>query len=205
MYIKALLDGLFDIPESETQAIRKQLWTAHETQGLAPLYASLQQIDPEAAAHISCNDSHRILRALEIFHLTGKPISKHWSEQQSNDIFRPFRILVDAPRDVLYAKINQRVDEMVCGGLIEEIQSILSKGYSWEAAGFNSVGYKEFRPYFESGLDLRQCVEQTQQHTRNYAKRQFTWYRKCIFHLTIPSSEISISTISKKIKDFLGV
>lgn len=212
MYIKSLLEGLFNMPardlETETgldaQAVRQQLRSVCEANGLASLYAELLRIDPDAAAKISSSDSHRILRALEIYNLTGKPISKHWREQQSNAAFQPFRILVDAPRDVLYSRINQRVEDMVQNGLPDEIQIILNKGYSWDAAGFNSVGYKEFRPYFEARLPLRQCVEQTQQHTRNYAKRQCTWYRKCTFHLTIPCSEISISTIGNKIKDFMG-
>jgi tRNA dimethylallyltransferase len=199
LYIKALLEGLFkaDIHDPE---IRDILNKDLAEKGLGLLYEELLHIDADAAAKISCNDRQRILRALEVHRVTGYPISEHWKKQSRESQYIPFRILLDEERTILYKRIDTRILAMVNAGLVDEIQAILAKGYQWSDPGFTSVGYKEFKPFFDQGKTLDVCLALAQQHTRNYAKRQITWYRKCSFNLAGTPSSIRLDSVEELIK-----
>lgn len=201
LYIKALLEGLFEL-EADTTEHRIMLQQEAEMLGMDGLYTQLKLIDAEAAAKINCKDKQRILRALEVYRATGIPMSEHWKQQSHYHRFRAYRILVNEERSVLYQRINQRVCTMLEKGLIAEIRALAERGISLTAPGFNSVGYKEFIPYLTGDVSLPECTQQAQQHTRNYAKRQYTWYRKCNFHLAEPLKEISINNVITKIEDY---
>lgn len=203
LYVKVLLEGLFqdDIQDKE---IRKELENEYNTKGLAVLYEELTQIDSLSANKLSSNDKHRILRALEVYRSTGIPISEHWSNQSRVNFFNPFRILLNEDRATLYNRIDQRIIDMVKKGLIEEIKSLLESGFSLDNPGFNSVGYKEYKPYIENDIDLDKCVEMAQKHTRNYAKRQITWYRKCTFNLAESYSSINIRSVGELINSYFN-
>jgi tRNA dimethylallyltransferase len=202
LYIKALLEGLFKGDSADAE-VRKQLETDIVDKGLGALYLELQKVDIVAAEKLNCNDKQRILRALEVYRSTGIPISAHWLAQETKRELIPFRILLDEDRAILYNRIDKRVNEMIERGLVAEINNVLTSGYCWSDTGLNSVGYKEFKPYFENKLSTQDCISLAQQHTRNYAKRQFTWYKKCTFNLAGRQSSVSISDIAKKIKVFL--
>lgn len=171
--------------------------------GLPCLYSELQKSDPDTAAKVSSNDKQRILRALEVLRATGIPISTHWKNQVRTGRYQTCRFYLEEDRDVLYKRINQRVLKMLDNGLLEEIASVLEMGYNWNAPGFNTVGYKEFKEYFRSSNSLAQCTELAQQHTRNYAKRQITWYKKCTFDLSGRQNQINIKYVAQEIRKYL--
>lgn len=198
LYVGSLLRGLFELPPIDS-SIREKLKERMEEHGQDSLYRDLQKIDPGFAHSISSHDKQRILRGMEVFLGTGKTISAHWQEQQSPSRYDTFRILIDPPRELLYDRINKRMRQMVDSGLLEEIKKLLSMGFSGSSPGLNSLGYKEFLPYLQSGLELDVCLDNAAQHSRNYAKRQATWYRKHKFDLTITDDSISISTIKRSI------
>jgi len=200
LYIRSALLGLFQHPPIPDE-IRKNLLARLEESGLEELYRELILFDPDFAAKISSNDKQRILRGLEVYQATGIPISIHWKNQHSTPVYQPFRILISEKREILYERINARVTRMLKQGLLDEITSLLNMGYDFSCPALNTLGYKEFRSWFESSTSLKDCSELVCQHTRNYAKRQCTWYRKYIFDLEYNQTEF-LKNISKII-DFI--
>lgn len=194
LYIRSLLEGLFEhpiIPTSIREGLKKEL----RERGLAALYQELQELDPDFATRISNSDSQRILRGLEIYRATGKSISAHWAEQSKTSRYQALRILITRERAELYSAINQRINTMLSQGWMAEIEGLLAKGYAWDTPGLKTMGYKEFRPYFEGRDSLENCAALAAQHHRNYAKRQFTWYRKINFNLTYSPKCFNLSEI----------
>jgi len=199
LYIRSLLEGLFELPELPGE-IRAELKCQLQEKGLASLYSELKNIDPKFAAKISDNDPQRTLRGLEVALATGKTITHHWQQQQRMMNYLPYKIVVSQPRKQLYERINSRVNEMLEQGLIDEIAKLRDLGYTELSPGLNSLGYKEFLPLFAGTATLPECTVLAAQHHRNYAKRQLTWYRKCTFDLTYDPNEVTISEIIKRIK-----
>lgn len=207
LYIKALLEGVCELPPIP-KSIKKELKAELDAAGedipkrqlvLAELYSRLKEVDADFAFRISANDPQRIIRGLEVYLATGVPLSVHWRNQQSAQDMKAFRILILPPRDQLYAKINSRFDEMLAKGLIDEIKAVLDRGYSWQDAGLNSLGYKEFQDFLEGRIKLDEAKELAAQHTRNYAKRQTTWYRKIEFDLTSEDKGLNISVLRTRL------
>lgn len=199
LYVKALLEGLFEHPPIDP-ALKTKLKQELQQRGTEAMYKKLQAIDPTFADKISAHDPQRILRGLEVFEATGRTLSQHWSEQQHRQRYKALRILVNPERDLLYQSINDRMQKMLARGLIAEIESLLARGYTWTDPGLNSLGYKEFKDYFTKAKTIAQCAQIAAQHHRNYAKRQVTWYRKQKFDLTISPESVSLSDILRVIK-----
>ncbi|MDY0299815.1 MAG: tRNA (adenosine(37)-N6)-dimethylallyltransferase MiaA [Candidatus Cloacimonadaceae bacterium] len=199
LYLRSLLEGLFEHPPIDSK-IREQLKKELCELGIAHLYERLEIVDPVFASRISATDVQRILRGLEIHSATGLTISQHWQKQLKQTRYNAFKIFVCPNRDDLYAKINARVEKMLNDGLIDEIDTLLKMGFSWNDYGLNTMGYKEFKPYFSGKSSLLECAENTAQHHRNYAKRQLTWYRKSRFDLTIDSYSFSLSDVLGEIQ-----
>jgi len=198
LYVKSLLHGLFELPEIDPQ-IRTTLKRRLDSVTIDQLYKELHTCDPVFASGISVNDTQRILRGLEVFMATGKNISDHWKEQATKSKYTPYRILMDIPRDILYSRINHRLGKMIASGLLQEISDLFTRGFTHSDPGLNSLGYKEFMPYL-SGIDtLESCLDKAKQYSRNYAKRQCTWYRKYDFNLTITNPDYNISEIRSPI------
>jgi len=148
-YIKALLEGIFKAPFIQKE-IREKLIQTSEEKGSEFLYEYLKEIDPSSAERTNPNDLHRIIRALEIYETTGKTITQLWQENPSDkNKFKTFNILISENREILYKRINNRVDEMLKDGLLDEMKELLGKGYNEKSPGMNTVGYKELFPYFE--------------------------------------------------------
>lgn len=198
LYIQSLLYGLFEHPPIDP-TIRTELKVKYANSGIAPLYELLKQIDPAVANRLSENDPQRILRALEIYIGTGITLSQHWESQNRDLRYKTYRILVQRDREELYQRINHRLSEMIEQGLLQEIEGLLKQGYTWDSPGLNSLGYKEFRPYFEDGISMVACSHLAAQHHRNYAKRQLTWYRKITFDLTLHPSQVNLSSVLRAI------
>jgi len=177
MYIQALLDGFFE-PQARDKALQRQLKRRARERGSEALYAKLQRIDPERAAQLHPNDAHRIVRALEVFYATGQKFSDLQRQPRvpADFDFRQFGLAW--PREHLYARIEQRVEEMLQQGLEREVRALLARGISPETNALQTVGYKEMIQYIRGEIDFDEAVQQIKQHTRNYAKRQLTWFRK---------------------------
>ncbi|MDO9578811.1 MAG: tRNA (adenosine(37)-N6)-dimethylallyltransferase MiaA [Candidatus Cloacimonadales bacterium] len=202
-YVKALMEGIFQSP-NVPQEIREKLKEQAAEKGSEFLHQKLQQIDPDSAIRANPNDLNRIIRALEVYEFTGKTITQLWQENPAEKKnFRFLNLLLTDEREKIYSRINQRVDEMMAAGLLDEAANLLQKGFAKTSPGLNTVGYKELIPYFENGVSLDVCSDAIKQHTRNYAKRQMTWYRKVVFDLTIAASGISFYAINKVIDEFL--
>lgn len=212
LFIKSLLEGICELPhiaKSIKAGLREHLSEVKADpesyrQRLEQLYTELSEVDPVFAAKVSPNDSQRIIRGLEVFRGTGIPLSTHWQNQNQESLYQSFRILINPPRTSLYERINSRFDQMIAAGLIDEISGLLKRGFTFDDPGLNSLGYKEFRPYFEGSGGLEECVQLAAQRSRNYAKRQMTWYRNCEFDLTLDGVPLNISVIEAKIKEFIS-
>ncbi len=179
LYIRACLNYFsFQDPGANYQ-LREELKTAALNSGEPDfLHRRLQQVDPITAGRIHQNDSRRIIRALEVFYQTGTPISFFQEQRKSIPKYRTIYILLDRDREELYRRIEARVDLMMEEGLIAEVADLLARGYSPELKSMQSLGYKQIGDYLQKKITLEQAVDLTKQLTRNYAKRQLTWFRK---------------------------
>lgn len=172
LYIKAALyDYVF---AEETTDLSYQQFL----EGLScdELYAALMIIDPQACAQIHKHNRRRLIRALMIAH-GGKKKSDIIKEQAHQPLYDLFLIGLTMPREQLYARIDQRVDQMMQQGLLEEIRNLAKDEAIWSCAGFKGIGYKEWYGYFHGTADIETCVEQIKKNSRNFAKRQYTWFR----------------------------
>lgn len=177
LYIKALTRGLFP-SQGESGEVRQRLRKEVETLGLAALYRRLQEVDSAAANRIHPNDTYRIIRALEVQQMSGKPISDHQEVHGFRDVH--YRILclgLTLDRDILYDRINKRVDLMLASGLLEEVRWLLGQGYASTLKPMRSIGYRHMGDYLEGRVTWEETVRLLKRDTRRYAKRQFTWFR----------------------------
>lgn len=157
---------------------RKKLEKIVEEQGLEELYKKAVEIDPEAMKKISLNDKKRIMRVLEIYHSTGKTKTEQEKESRKNPVEYDYRVFaINWDREILYERINKRVDIMVDQGLIEEVKEILNK-YDTFPTAMQGLGYKEVVDYLNGTYTKEEMIEKIKLETRRYAKRQLTWFRK---------------------------
>jgi tRNA dimethylallyltransferase len=202
LYIKALTMGLFEAEEVDA-TIRNTLRNEADSAGLAALYDRLKGVDPSAAASIHPNDSCRIIRALEVFQSTGKPISAHRQAHGFMDTpYRTLKIGISMDRKILYDRIDRRVDMMLAAGFVQEVKGLLDQGFDPELKSMQSIGYRHVARYLLGELPWDETVETFKRDTRRYAKRQFTWFRA--------DPEIAwfepkdIDAMRKRIEVFLG-
>jgi tRNA dimethylallyltransferase len=174
MFIDALCNGLDDIPVSPE--IQNDLRESLADNGLADLLQELNATDPEFYNQVDKNNPVRILRALEVIRSTGKTFT---SFRQKNALARPFsviRFVIDHPREQLYDRINKRVDQMIENGLFDEVKSVAQFKHT---SALQTVGYKEIFDFWDGiYASEAECIDKIKQHTRNYAKRQLTWFKK---------------------------
>ncbi|MEN8192824.1 MAG: tRNA (adenosine(37)-N6)-dimethylallyltransferase MiaA [Bacteroidota bacterium] len=177
LYIKALVDGIFSEVDTDEEFREKLLEEKNEF-GNEYLYQKLVDVDKVGADTMLPQNWKRVIRALEVFHLTGEPIWKfHQKHKRETDIqFVQYGLQWE--RELLYQNINNRVDKMISDGLVDEVKSILAKGYSPELNSLNTVGYKEIIAYLSDEYDIDRAIELIKRNTRRYAKRQMTWFRK---------------------------
>lgn len=178
LYVQALQKGIsFDdapVDPAKEAAIRAEF----EAEGIEGIYARLIQLDPACQEKIHPNNTKRVIHTLallESLHATTKDIRE---ASTKNGPRYPFKLFcIDWPREVLYARINQRVDMMMEEGILEEAKWLFHQGYESTITAMQAIGYKEFFPYLSGEASLDSCIELLKQHTRNYAKRQLTWFR----------------------------
>jgi len=179
LYLWTLLEGYsFPIAPAD-KGLRQRL----EKEQLTTLYSRLTTIDPAAAEKIHANDKKRIVRALEVYELTGKPISqlqKMRSDTPHLSVGYNKYLLIGLtmPREQLYQRINTRVDQMIQKGLIKEVEGLLAKGYSKDLPSFQALGYKEVVKHLSGAWDKETMIKELKKRTRNFARRQLTWFRR---------------------------
>ncbi len=178
LYFRAIVDGLFQGPAADA-SLRKRLEQEAAQHGVDVLHKRLRTCDPESADRIHPNNLVRVIRALEVYELTGTPMSElqqQWHPDNQRYPFVAFGLTI--PRELLYRRIEQRVDVMLTHGLITEVESLLTAGYSRDCYALQSFGYKELIAYLDGKCTYDEAVEQLKQNTRRFAKRQLTWFRK---------------------------
>ncbi len=178
LYLDALLRG-HDFAVRST-GWRDTLTARYEAEGIGPLWQELEQVDPEAALRLSPNDAKRVIRALEVWHETGKTISQHNRETQAvPDRFTALKLGLNfEQRSDLWARIDRRVDEMVRQGLVQEVQQLLHRGISPRCTAMQAIGYKELTRAVQGEEPLEPALEEVKLRSRQYAKRQLTWFRR---------------------------
>ena len=176
-YIKAFQEGLSEGIGSDPK-VRKQLEHDLGEHGPEELYRKLAEIDPDRAAQLHVNDTFRIMRALEVFFSSGKTFSEISGEPKISGgdyDYKQFGLKLD--REILYSQIERRVNRMLVDGLVEEIESVLDRGYNRNLTALDTVGYKEWFDYIDGIDSFENCCEAMKRNTRRYAKRQMTWFR----------------------------
>jgi tRNA dimethylallyltransferase len=181
LYLKALLYGLFEGPPAD-EALRGRLTREAEVAGPQALHQRLASVDPVSAARLHPNDVRRVVRALEVWELTGRPISAwqtQWrADRPASDPGAPPRVLyLDLPRPVLYRRIDERVRRMIDEGWVEEVRGLRRLGRPLGREAAQALGYKEMFDYLDGKTALEETVTQIQQRSRQFAKRQLTWFR----------------------------
>jgi tRNA dimethylallyltransferase len=178
LYLRALIEGFFEGPKAN-EDIRRRLEKEAQTLGEPHLFERLKLVDPRAAERIHPNDAVRIIRALEVYDLTGKPIST-WQHEGSYERFpaRFVKVGLEMDRARLHERINLRVERMISAGLLDEVRTLKEKGYTPRLKALKTVGYQELFDYLEGRSQLNEAVDRIKLNTRRYAKRQMTWFRK---------------------------
>ncbi len=178
-YIQALLRDI-DFSETEGESpFRKELERRAEAGDAGRIYEELAEVDPESAKAIHPHNIRRVIRALEYYHETGRPISVHNREQheRTSPYHAVFFVLTD-DRAHLYRKIEARVDQMVAAGLFDEVEGLIREGLSENCTSMKGLGYRELFPYFRGEISKEEAIEQIKTDTRHFAKRQLTWFRR---------------------------
>lgn len=177
LYIDSVVNNIqfADVPSDKEYC--ESLYEEARKSGNEYIYKKLQTIDPKACEKISVNDTKRIIRALEVFHTTGKNIT--WHNEMSRSVPSPYNATyyaINHNRDKLYDRINKRVDIMIEKGLIDEVKYILSLGVSKDCTSMQAIGYKEIVMYLDGEISLDKAIDMIKQGSRRYAKRQLTWF-----------------------------
>lgn len=178
-YIQALLYDIDFTENDEDGALRSQLEETARTQGNEALYERLRRIDPQSCETIHANNVKRVIRAIEFYEKTGMKISEHNRIQRQNESPYQFAYFVlEDERERLYQKIEERVDQMIDQGLVEEVIRLAKEGCTSQMVSMQGLGYKEILRYLEGRISLEEAVYQIKRDTRHFAKRQLTWFRK---------------------------
>ena len=178
-YIQALLYDIDFEEEGQDKTIREELEHYAEEKGAEALHARLADIDPKSAEEIHANNVKRVVRAIEFYAQTGIPISEHNEKERQKHSPYEFRYFVlNDDRARLYERINDRVDEMLAQGLVEEVQALKKRGCTRDMVSMQGLGYKEILEYLDGGCTLEDAVYKLKRDTRHFAKRQITWFKR---------------------------
>ena len=177
LYLRALLEGVFEGP-SRCDALRDRLEKMVQRHGRERLHRLLARVDPPTSRKIGAGDRRRLVRALEVYFLTGTPISSLQKRRKPLSGYRVLKIGLNLCRDLLYQRIESRARDMFRGGLLDEVDRLLRKGYDERCKAFEALGYRYALQTLRGELELEEAVELTSRDTRRYAKRQMTWFRR---------------------------
>lgn len=176
LYYQSVVDNYSFYPMETRQDIRQHLQREAADKGLQVLYDRLQEIDPDYAVRISPQDEKRIIRALEVFELTGNPFSKQQTRQR--DTYNMAVVGLYLERETLYQRINERVEIMLNQGLVDEVRGFKDSGYGLHNNAMQALGYKQVLYYLDGLMSYQEMVTAIKKETRHYAKRQYTWFKR---------------------------
>lgn len=178
-YIQAVLYGIDFEETAADKSYREELEKFATENGVEALHNKLKEVDGKAAEEIHANNKKRVIRALEYYKQTGCRISEHNEEQRKKSSPYQFVYFVlNQDRDILYQRINERVDKMIERGLLKEVEGLLKMGYRRELVSMQGIGYKEIVAYLEGEISLEEAVDRIKKETRHFAKRQITWFKR---------------------------
>ncbi|MEM7480114.1 MAG: tRNA (adenosine(37)-N6)-dimethylallyltransferase MiaA [Acidobacteriota bacterium] len=178
LYLRALLEGISPMPPGDPE-VRSRLRERRAAEGLSVLYEELRAGDPETAGRVAPRDSQRVLRALEVLAVTGRPLSRWIASQPFGESRLPaVRVGLTLPRTILYDRISDRVSRMIDCGWVNEVVTLLRGGASPGHPAFQAIGYRQIARHVQGGCTLEQAIDETITATRRFAKRQWTWFRK---------------------------
>jgi tRNA dimethylallyltransferase len=178
LYLRGLLEGLSDAPE-RSEELRARLGGKAERRGPEHLHRILTRLDPASASRIASRDTQKVIRAIEMRILAKKPVDEiHAEGRRSLEGYAVKKIGLKPPREDLYARIEERTESMIRNGWLDEVSRLMSKGISLDAKPFQFIGYSELRSHLNGQLTMESAVQKIQQATRQFAKRQLTWFRK---------------------------
>jgi tRNA dimethylallyltransferase len=200
LYIQSLLHGLFPAPPADKQ-LREGLRRLEREKGTWHLHRQLAEVDPEAASRIHPNDTFRVIRALEIYRLTGTAISEHQRRHRFSDsAFTALKIGLMRDRQEIYRRIEARVDSMISAGLEEEVKQLLAHGYAPSVKAFQSLGYQQMLSCIQGEITRDEAIRMIKTNTKRYAKRQLTWFRKDqeIKWRTLPEPTAAVEELLRK-------
>jgi tRNA dimethylallyltransferase len=181
LYLKALTQGLFDVPDfSQQSPVRRELRDRFRMEGREKLYRELQNVDPESAGRIHPNDTQRLIRALEIYRLTGKPWAENIRQQQGPPMHLTniFQIGLTCDRRLLYDRIEQRTRQMMDRGLVREVKILREMGYDPALPSMQAIGYRHVNNFIDGRWTREETLRELIRDTRRYAKRQMTWFSR---------------------------
>ncbi|MGQ9494148.1 MAG: tRNA (adenosine(37)-N6)-dimethylallyltransferase MiaA [Anaerolineae bacterium] len=204
LYVKAVLEGLSIPRVPPDQRLREQLCAEAAAKGYEELHRRLSELDPVAAERIDARNVRRVVRALEVCYLMGKPIS---SVQEVRP--PPYSILsigLTMPRSLLYQRIDERVERMVAAGVVEEVRSLVARGYSYDLPSMSGLGYRQIGMYLRGEVSLEEAVALIKRHTRRFVRHQANWFREDDPTIVWFNAAEDISeAVLRKIKAFLGL
>lgn len=197
LYLHALQYGLADIPDVPDE-VRSQIEARMEDEGAEALYAELEAVDPKQAAKMDPTKTHRLIRALEVYHGTGRPLSYYY-EHQPTPPFDYRTIVLHRERARLYERIERRVDRMLKRGLLDEVQAVKQKkGIDLTTPPLKTIGYKEPIRYLEGEYDYDEMVRLMKRNSRRYAKRQLTWFRRYDEYEWMEAASVTVDRLFSK-------
>lgn len=204
LYVKAVLEGLSIPRVPPDQRLREQIYAEAAAKGYEELHRRLSELDPVAAERIDARNVRRVVRALEVCYLMGKPIS---SVQEVRP--PPYSILsigLTMPRPLLYQRIDERVERMVAAGVVEEVHSLVARGYSYDLPSMSGLGYRQIGMYLRGEVSLEEAVALIKRHTRRFVRHQANWFREDDPTIVWFNAIEDISeAVLRKIKAFLGL
>jgi tRNA dimethylallyltransferase len=178
LYLRALLEGLADLPQ-RSEEIRQRLRTSAKEHSAGYLHNMLEHLDPQAARQIAAADEQKLIRAIEICLLSGKPLTEvHRFGRMPLTGWRVIKIGLEPPREALYERIHRRTDAMLAAGWLDEVRYLVAAGLPENAKAFDFIGYRELRAHLRGEITLDAARASIRQGTRQYAKRQITWFRR---------------------------
>ncbi len=201
LYIRTLVRGLCPAPQADP-LVRADLKKLRETSGRAALFAELMRVDPETAARLHPNDESKVMRALEVYRLSGRPMSiMHDEHRFQENLFSALLIGLQRTKEALYRRIEERIDWQLTHGMVEETRALLAQGYGRELASMKGLGYRQVGAFLANEYDYEEMVRRFKRDTRHFAKRQMTWFRKesGVAWLSIEESESSEQTAARVI------
>ena len=197
LYINSLINNIELADEHNTMEIREKLLAFAEQNGNDALYKRLCEVDPESAGRIHPNNVKRVMRALEIFESTGKTMTESLKNSVKPAIYKTVQYGINYDREVLYDRINRRVDIMIEQGLVGEVQKLVEMGCRRDNTSMQGIGYKEVLDYLDGKLTLCEMAEEIKQATRRYAKRQITWFKRNEM-IWLDAAELDFDALAEK-------